>query len=246
MRTTNVTIPLTNESFINVILKSFSAFLEKGTSRSTNKLKPLHGKIAEDIAHTLGKEYKVFSQGYGEGKEKEIKGRYYDKKVDITISYKNKIVAGVGVKFVQQNYAQNSNNYFENMLGETANIRTNQIPYFQIFIISDTLPHYNNKGKITKYEQFTPHNAEKYVSLSNDNTDTYFHTPNKTLMYVIHLPLPTLQENRPKNRDEYIRYYSENDFNIELSNDNFLFGSTVILNDYETFREKLYHTIKSL
>ena len=86
----------------------------------------------------MGKEYKVFSQGYGDDKEKEINGRYYDKKVDITIAYKNKIVAGIGVKFVQQNYAQNSNNYFENMLGETANIRTNKIPYFQIFIISDT------------------------------------------------------------------------------------------------------------
>ena len=132
----------------------------------------MHGKIAEDIANIMGKEYKVFSQGYGDDKEKEINGRYYDKKVDITISYKNKIVAGVGVKFVQQNYAQNSNNYFENMLGETANIRTNLIPYFQIFIISDTLPHYNNKGKITKYEQFTPHNAAKYVSLSYSLTIT--------------------------------------------------------------------------
>ena len=237
---------MTNESFINVISNSFSAFLEKGTSRSTDKLKPLHGKIAEDIANIMGKEYKVFSQGYGDDKEKEINGRYYDKKVDITIAYKNKIVAGIGVKFVQQNYAQNSNNYFENMLGETANIRTNKIPYFQIFIISDTLPYYDKDKKITKYEEFTSHNAKKYEFLSNDNTEVYYHTPNKTLIYVIHLPLPTLQKSRPQNRDEYISYYKENDFKIELSKHEFSFGDTVILNDYETFREKLYHTIKSL
>ena len=64
----------------------------------------------------------------------------YDKKVDITITKQNKPIAGFAIKFVMQNYSQNSNNYFENMLGETANIRSNRIPYFQIFIILDNLP----------------------------------------------------------------------------------------------------------
>lgn len=52
-----------------------------------------------------------------------------------------KVAAGIGVKFVMQNYFQNSNNYFENILGETAHIRSKRIPYFQIFIIPDILPH---------------------------------------------------------------------------------------------------------
>ena len=61
-------------------------------------------------------------------------GRYINKNVDIVI-YKRTVIAGIGVKFVMQNYSQNSNNYFENMLGETANIRSKNIPYFQIFVI---------------------------------------------------------------------------------------------------------------
>ncbi|WP_434337424.1 hypothetical protein V2P72_01835 [Mesomycoplasma hyopneumoniae] len=62
--------------------------------------------------------------------------RYYDKKVDIGIEYKNEIISGIGLKFVVQNYLQNSINYFENMLGETGNIRSqNDKLYFQILII---------------------------------------------------------------------------------------------------------------
>ena len=89
-----------------------------------------------------------------------------------------------------QNYSQNSNNYFENMLGETANIRAAKCPYFQIFIILDKLPYYkkDTTKSIQKWETFTEHNASKYVTLSKDNIDVFFHTPNKTLIYVVHMP----------------------------------------------------------
>ena len=126
---------LTNQTFLQVISESFNKFLSSGSSRSTAKLKPLHGAIANDIAFRLGNDYHVFSQGYGKGKETKIKGRYMDKMVDITIKKDNITIAGIAIKFVMQNYSQNSNNYFENMLGETANIRCNNHPYFQIFII---------------------------------------------------------------------------------------------------------------
>ncbi len=130
---------LNNQTFLQAISESFDEFLSSGTSRSTAKLKPLHGAIARDLAERLGSEYEIYSQGYGCGKEAKIEGRYMDKMVDITIQKENKPVAGIAVKFVMQNYSQNSNNYFENMLGETANIRCNNYPYFQIFIILDKL-----------------------------------------------------------------------------------------------------------
>ena len=76
---------LTNQAFINKVLSSFKEFVDCGTSRSTAKLKPLHGAIADDIATRLGADYEVWSQGYGDGKEKKIGGRYIDKAVDITI-----------------------------------------------------------------------------------------------------------------------------------------------------------------
>ena len=130
---------MNNQEFLEVIRRSFEIFVECGTSRSTAKLKPLHGAIARDLAVKLGPEYEVWSQGYGKGKEATVEGRYVDKDVDITIKKGDETLAGIGVKFVMQNYSQNSNNYFENMLGETANIRCNNVPYFQIFIILDKL-----------------------------------------------------------------------------------------------------------
>lgn len=192
----------------------------------------------------LGNEYTVVSQGYMDDREDCIKGRYIDKVVDITIKKDNKAIAGIAVKFVMQNYAQNSNNYFENMLGETANIRSNNIPYFQIFIIIDKLPYYNRDKRITRWETFSEHHIAKYVMLSKDNTDICFHTPNKTLIYVVHLPECN---NDVETAHDYIDYYRKNPYDVTLTNNRYeAMGSAVILNDYEKFITKVYHTILSL
>ena len=235
---------LDNDSFLHVISESFGAFLAKGTSRSNDKLKPLHGAIARDIAEMLGEDYEVGSQGYMFDKEAEMQGRYADKKVDITIKHNGRAVAGIAVKFVMQNYSQNSNNYFENMLGETANIRCNHCPYFQVFIILDRLPYYKKDKTISKWESFSDHNIRKYLKLSEDDVNVYFHTPNKTLIYVVHLPDPTVDI---RTQEEYMNYYRHHDHVLTLSAHKYdSFGPTVILNDYESFIEKVYHTIKAL
>lgn len=242
MKEQSISFPLTNAEFLKVISNSFFRFLQKGTSRSTDKLKPLHGAIARDLHRRLGSDYEIISQGYGADKEAQIQGRYIEKWVDITVTKRRKAVAGLAVKFVMQNYSQNSNNYFENMLGETANIRANKCPYFQIFIILDRLPYYkkDTNKSIQKWETFTEHNAEKYVVLSKDNVDVFFHTPNKTLIYVVHIP----DNVRLSNQSDYMDYYRNLDFSITVSKDKFdTMESAVVLNDYETFIDKVYHTI---
>ena len=83
MEREEITYPLGNSDFLRVLTNSFKEFIEKGTSRSTAKLKPLHGAIARDLAEKLGRDYTVFSQGYGIGKETKIRGRYVNKAVDI-------------------------------------------------------------------------------------------------------------------------------------------------------------------
>lgn len=232
-----------NQQFLNVISNSFKEFLASGTSTSTAKLKPLHGEIAQDIAERLGDGYTVFSQGYGKGKEAIIEGRYINKRVDITIKHNGKPVCGIAVKFAVQNYSQNSNNYFENMLGETANIRSVNCPYFQIFIILDKLPYYDEEKNIKRWETFTDHNVSKYVTLSKDNTDIFFHTPNKTLIYVVHIP----DNEKLQTRKEYMEYYKRISPEMELSAHEYEdFSDAVILNDYEFFMGKVYHTIKAL
>ena len=239
---------LTNQDFLDKILDSFKVFITVGTSRSTAKLKPLHGAIAADIAERLGNGYYVKSQGYDDGKEAKMEGRYVDKKVDITIKENgtDRTVAGIAVKFVMQNYSQNSNNYFENMLGETANIRTANCPYFQIFIVFDKLPYYNNKGVLSKWEKFNDHNISKYCKLSDDDSELFYHTPNKTLIFVVHAIPEITEDDAVDTRAGYLKYYKANAPHLQMTRHQYSDikpGGTVILNDYEKFMDKVYHTI---
>ncbi len=78
----------------------------------------LHAKVARDILSLLNESYSVKSLGVGDGKEIELKGRYFNKKVDLAFCKNDVPIAGLGIKMVMQNYSQNSNNYFENMMGK--------------------------------------------------------------------------------------------------------------------------------
>lgn len=233
-----------NQEFLKVISNSFDMFLKTG-SRSNEKLKILHGAMAADIQTRLGRDFSIQSLGVGNNKEADIKGRYIDKKVDITVMRNNDVVAGIGVKFVMQNYSQNSNNYFENMLGETANIRCSNVPYFQIFIIPEKLPYYKQSGKFDKWESFTAHNVRKYLRLSEDNIETSIHTPTKTLLYVVRLPEINFV---PQDRTEYINFYQSMPIiSVALSDNKYgSFGNAVIYNDYALFAEKITHYIQSI
>ena len=235
---------MTDAQFLTVLKESFLTYL-KTNPRSNEKLKVVHGAIAADLQARLGSEYKIRSLGYGNGKEANIQGRYINKTVDITISRDNSPMAGIAVKFVMSNYLQNSNNYFENMLGETANIRTGGFPYFQIFIIPSMLPYYKNGGKISKWEYITSHHVEKYLVLSRDNFEVLLHTPNKTLFYIIDIKGQTPYD-MAQTHDEYKRYFLENEFEIGLTPVDYQFGNAVICNDYVTFAEKVTFTIKSI
>lgn len=234
-----------NDEFLIVLKNAFTRFL-KTSARSNEKLKILHAYITKDLCRLLGMEkYLYYSLGFQDGKEVCITGRYMDKKVDITIKDKkdNKAICGLAIKFVMSNYSQNSNNYFENMLGETANIRSNNIPYFQVFCVFDTLPYFDKSGRIKKWEQITEHNIGKYLKLSNDNIDFYYHTPNKTLLYLIHLE--HVAKEKITTKKEYISYYLKNNFEFSCSALKFSFGNTVVYNDYELFLNKVMYTIKS-
>ena len=229
--------------FLEAIKKSFLVSLET-SPRSNEKLKVLHGFIAEDLQNRLGSKYVVKSLGFKEGKEAQILGRYMNKNVDITIKKDGRAVAGIAVKFVMSNYSQNSNNYFENMLGETANIRANKIPYFQIFVIPEVLPYYKKDGEISNWEKITENNVDKYVKMSDDQIDAFYHTPNKTLFTIV--DLGDFKGVEPKTNEEYKKYFSENGFSIKYSDINIKFNDQTIYNDYELFIEKVFHSILAL
>lgn len=235
---------MTNSDFLDVIRESFLTYLQVGTSRSPAKLNTLHGHIAKDLGEKFGDSFTVHSKGYSDEKEGIIEGRYYLKNVDITIKRNGKAVAGYAVKFVMRNYSQNSNNYFENMLGETANIRSNSIPYFQLFIIFDKVPYYKKGGNFNKYDAISAHNLDKYLALSKDDPSIFFHTPDKTLIVII-----KLKEREPSyrfmNDKEYAEYYKSVIYDTDLFTYAALavdqFDDSVIYNDYEDFIERSYH-----
>ena len=237
---------MNNKQFLQTIKKSFIKFLETHP-RSNKKLIILHGAIANDIKNRLGQGYEIKSLGAGKGREGKMHGRYMKKTIDILVSKNKTDIAGIGVKFVMNNYSQNSNNYFENMLGETANIRTNNKDYFQILILPDEMPYYNNKGVITKWEKITDHNIDKYMVLSGDNTERYLHTPVKTLLFII--KFPKCDHNEITTREKYKRYYLKQASIIRMRISTGIFGSfgnAMVLNDYEVFIEKITHYIKSI
>lgn len=231
-----------NVDFLEVIKKSFEVYL-KTSSRSNEKLVVLHGFISDYLQNQLGYDYEIKSLGFNDGHESSAPGRYMDKKVDITVIKDGIIIAGLAVKFVMSNYSQNSNNYFENMLGETANIRCNNIPYFQIFIIPDKIPYYDKDKRITRWEEISVHNLEKYINLSRDNVDVYMHTPNKTFIGIVHI------DDCPdsiSNFQLYKQYYLTHQFDIKFSNNTFNFGPSVVYNDFASFISKIVHYILSI
>lgn len=239
------------QKFLTAIQDSFNAFIASGSSRSTAKLKPLHGYIAEHIANRLGDDYIIKSHGYGDDKEYKAEGKYMDKDVDISILNKHtqEFVTGIAVKFVMQNYKQNSHNYFEGMLGETSNIRSNNKPYYQIFIILDKLPYYKNdegNGKIiSKWEKLTPRNMKKYIKLSYDDVDSNLHVPNNTLIYVVHIN-DDADEQTINTQKKYLEYYKTNIPSVELSKNEypeFNPNGSVIYNNFEKFMDKVYQAV---
>jgi len=157
-------------SFLRAISKTFRAYNTFG-ARSNKKLIPVHKWFAEVIENKLGKGYSVKS--LGKDGEFKLDGKYYPKTLDISIFKNQKIIATISFKFVTSNYKQNSNNYFENLLGETANIRRVNVGFAHFLVLRARTPYYdknkgNLRGKEKKIEILNENDLVKYVKLFND------------------------------------------------------------------------------
>ena len=139
-----------SKEFISAVSESYKAFLNPATEygeRSNKKIIPIHSFVATEIAKKLGDEFIISSLGYGDGKEKKIEGFYYNKNVDICISYKGQNLTGISIKFITGNYKQNSNNFFEGLLGETSNLKRNNFKYANFIIIPKYIPYYKKSQR---------------------------------------------------------------------------------------------------
>lgn len=178
-----------NSLLLNAINESYINFLNPNSEygeRSNKKVLPLHSFIANILSEKLGKDFKIMALGFDNGKEKKVEGQYYNKNIDICISYKNIDISGMSIKFITGNYKQNSNNFFENLLGETANVKRKNFKYANFMIIPQYLPYFTNSPiKLLKIEQIDENNLKKYLNLFNDNETCLYHKPDMTFIKLI-------------------------------------------------------------
>ena len=170
------------QSYFNYLMDYLKG--KKG-SRSTNKLLPLHGFIAKSIKESLENNFKTtFEVFYLNGKEVEIDGEFSSKRVDIFISMKGnyKIVRKTekkvqvyvknpnfsfifSVKFITSNYKQNSNNYFENLIGECVDLKLKGFKFGHLLFFKYPLPYFDKIGEITHFEEIEEKDILKYYKL---------------------------------------------------------------------------------
>lgn len=95
--------------------------------------------------------------------ERKIEGRYYEKRVDVSVEAGDRILAVVNVKFILSSYRKNAINYIEQQIGETANLRRQNIVYGNLFFLTNPIP----SG--TKEERLTPRDIARYLRLRQDH-----------------------------------------------------------------------------
>lgn len=175
-----------NESFL-IAVKEASLNVFKHGSTSPKKVVPLHVWIAKSIEKVLGKEFICFADGYRkytnkngkQYKEVKIKGKYFNKNVDVAImNVKNKFtpIGVVEIKFHSGNLSQNENNNLENMLGYTANVRGNNMMFAHFIVAKSRTPYFNKSGELTKMENHSIGKWEKYKNILKEPTST-LHRP---------------------------------------------------------------------
>lgn len=151
--------------------------------RSNKKLIYPHKWIKETIRKNLKGNYELHSlDPVSNSREETVKGLFYDKNVDITIKKHEEVLGAVSFKFVASNYSQNSNNYFENLLGECYNIQANKIPFCHIFVVRKKIPYYDKEKNVKRYESLTEHNLDKYLKLIDIKNDA---VPSKIAISIV-------------------------------------------------------------
>lgn len=163
----------TQNKFLSAISASFFAYNKKGGARSNKKLIPIHKFLSEAILSKIGKNFIIKSLGIGDGKEAKFDGKYYPKNFDVAVFKDGKIIATVSFKFITSNYKQNANNYFEQLMGETANIRRRGIAFAHFVVFRGGTPYFsknkgNLRGKEIRTEVIKERDLQKYIKLFKD------------------------------------------------------------------------------
>lgn len=194
--------------------------------RRDEKLRPLHGYIADTIKGLFNRDLNIYSlypplpeveRDYT-NKEAVVAGAYYDKRVDIAIYNRreeDKPDLIVAVKFVLSNYRQNAINYFENSIGESANLQMNGTPVLHFFCLPNPVPYKKRGGFVKNLESISDHHISKYRKLMNEAGDNQKHIPHGFCINIFELCIDS-EGGIPESR---INGYQNID-NLNLSQEN--------------------------
>ena len=176
-----------NKRFLPIIQEAHRRTIEEENGhRGHNRQKVLHGWIREEIQDILGNEYELFSlSDYDDSKEIVIDGRYYKKKVDVSVYHDRTLVGIVSCKFVNTSYINNSNNYFESLIGEVVNLNPNNIVFGNFFCLKVPRPQLNKNGSISKADQIRDNDIKKYSKLIKNHRRK--HAPDCQAVVVVKL-----------------------------------------------------------
>ena len=163
-----------NQRFFRAVESSYHNYMQHG-SRSNKKLKPLHGWIQSELGEALGSDYRLEGISETSSKERSVEGWYYKKNSDVVVSKDGIDLGVVSVKFPVQSYKKNKINLFETQLGETANLRMNDIVFGNFLVLPVPLPNLS-RGQINRYEIITNDVIDLYVRLARDYRNR--HAPN--------------------------------------------------------------------
>lgn len=207
-------------AFLKAISESFRKYIEHG-ARSTEKLKPIHNFVAETLRDIWGQTFEIHFMN-NNSKEFTVEGKYYPKMVDITVTHKDEPVFCLGIKFVTSNYKQNANNYFENMMGETANIQAKEnLPYAQLIILRHETPYYK-KGtepqrnkKPSRIEIINKNDLQKYLNLFFDSPQA--HRPFAIGIILINVNEKTYKVKAVNPKSVLEKNFAINNFNLKLA-----------------------------
>ena len=212
---------MNEDDLIEAVKTSYQKYKNHG-ARSNEKLKPLHNFFSK-LTYETNNNLTINSISFGSNKEDKIEGKFYDKTVDISIQKDNQFYGAFAVKFVTSNYKQNANNYFENMLGETSNIKANEYFYIQILIIRNPLPYLEKEGELRNWETITDRDILKYKKLFNDIDDKQHFKPSLFFIKLYNIEekgneifVKENYETLENTKDFYKKYSCLNDFKEKI------------------------------
>ena len=162
--------------------ESYEKVLEHGV-RSNQKTRVLHGWVQDELKRELGDEYVFTGQTPENSREAKVSGMYYDKDVDVLVERDGQELGVVSIKFVISNYWQNSVNYFEQQVGETANLRRKNIVYGNMFLVTNPIPYNTRGGGRARLEKIRDHDIQRYIRLRADHE--HAHAPDEMAVGIV-------------------------------------------------------------